>query len=687
MIPVSFDGCFGWLHPGRGSRGVVLCAAFGHENMIAHRGWRRLAEELASQNFHVLRFDYPGTGDSGGSEDDPDRLDAWRASVVSAVRHLQSVSGAREIILVGLRLGATLAVLAAEELGVVTAVACLAPILTGKSYLRELRLRANGWREANLHTPDPQPPDHLDILGDRLAGQTLRDLLRIDLSRIRRSPSHVLLMGAGAGPVASAVADNYRSLGCRVTMEDFPGLSDFLEDSISSRIPLEAFATLVEWCTCRVPERLLDQERVSNPPAPPRQADRLVLHDAAMTERAVEFGPLGHLFAILCQPRVDAGHDMSPVIMLNTGFGRHTGDGRVFTILARRLAAAGIPSLRMDLAGLGDSRGVGGDDAKPYAPGTSQDVKSAIDLLERAGYRDPYLIGICSGAYAAFHAALEDPRIRGLVLVNIQSFLWKQGSSLKVTSGQQRRPLGFYLQAMAKRSAWRRLCRREVAVGAIALALGRRSLTIVRNRLLALLEQLLGFQTSAGRVRRSFRNLNSRGVQVSMFYSESDPGLAELAVHFGRDGHRLQDLENLRLHRLDAADHALFDHTARLRFVEMVLDLMRCRAPNSGGSWEPARTHVPYQERHALMAPGDTHPRSGRQINDHVVEAASRRRQRLMPLPERIALQEVPGQPQPVPPIRGGAGIVLVQEEVRQPQQPFAPETRTLPGHRPPSSR
>ncbi|WP_163468136.1 hypothetical protein, partial [Klebsiella michiganensis] len=47
--------------------------------------------------------------------------------------------------------------------------------------------------------------------------------------------------------------------------------------------------------------------------------------------------------------------------------------------------------------------------------------------------------GNCSGAHHAFHAALADPRIQGLVLTNLQCFVW--GPRYKL-------PLGAWMAAL-----------------------------------------------------------------------------------------------------------------------------------------------------------------------------------------------------------------------------------------------
>ena len=74
MIPFFFGQShrriFGLYHPPPANcafRGaVVLCQPLGTEFINAHRAMRQLAIMLSNAGFHVLRFDYYGTGDSEG---------------------------------------------------------------------------------------------------------------------------------------------------------------------------------------------------------------------------------------------------------------------------------------------------------------------------------------------------------------------------------------------------------------------------------------------------------------------------------------------------------------------------------------------------------------------------------------------------------------------------------------------
>jgi uncharacterized protein len=96
----------------RRTRVAVLCHPWGAEYVYAHRTMRQLAVKLSASGFHTLRFDYFGTGDSGG-EDSEANPAAAEADVQSAIEGIQDIVGVARVALIGLRLGATLAARAA----------------------------------------------------------------------------------------------------------------------------------------------------------------------------------------------------------------------------------------------------------------------------------------------------------------------------------------------------------------------------------------------------------------------------------------------------------------------------------------------------------------------------------------------------------------------------------------------
>jgi pimeloyl-ACP methyl ester carboxylesterase len=125
-------------------RAAVLCNPWGPEYQYAHRSMRFLANELCDAGWHVLRFDYYGTGDSAGEAREVSLSD-WAEDVGAAVDELRDSSGSAQIALVGLRLGGTLAAQVAHARpSDIPQLVLWEPILSGRAYLRDLRRNSGG---------------------------------------------------------------------------------------------------------------------------------------------------------------------------------------------------------------------------------------------------------------------------------------------------------------------------------------------------------------------------------------------------------------------------------------------------------------------------------------------------------------------------------------------------------------
>jgi pimeloyl-ACP methyl ester carboxylesterase len=84
--------------------------------MRSHRAFRQLTTLLTRGGYHVLRFDYGGTGDSAG-EGEAQTLEQWTDDVSTAIEELRDTAGLDQVTVVGLRLGAALALQAAARGG------------------------------------------------------------------------------------------------------------------------------------------------------------------------------------------------------------------------------------------------------------------------------------------------------------------------------------------------------------------------------------------------------------------------------------------------------------------------------------------------------------------------------------------------------------------------------------------
>lgn len=142
VIPFYFGGegarLFGCYHSPQGGRhqdaGVLLCYPAGHEYVACHRAFRQLAGRLAQRGFPVLRFDYYGSGDSAGDYEEAS-LGRWRQDVAAAIDELRRRASCSKVRLVGLRLGASLSILASEGREDVGGLVLWDPVLDGRRYL------------------------------------------------------------------------------------------------------------------------------------------------------------------------------------------------------------------------------------------------------------------------------------------------------------------------------------------------------------------------------------------------------------------------------------------------------------------------------------------------------------------------------------------------------------------------
>lgn len=133
-------------------------------------------------------------------------------------------------------------------------------------------------------------------------------------------------------------------------------------------------------------------------------------------ERALAFPCRGAwLYGILSSPAASATPPVRGVLVVVGGPQYRAGSHRQFTLLARDLAAAGIPAMRFDYRGMGDSEG----DLQTFE-NVDDDLRAAIDRFcaEVPGLQEVVLWGLCDGASAAAMYAPQDARVAGLVLLN-----------------------------------------------------------------------------------------------------------------------------------------------------------------------------------------------------------------------------------------------------------------------------
>lgn len=562
MIGVSFNGCAGWLERGRGDTGVVICPAQGFEELCSRRTLAVLAQRLADAGITVLRFDYPGTADSAGTHTDPDSVASWRKSVDDAIAYMREEAGIERVVLVGLRLGGTLAALAAEGRDVIAATVLLAPIVAGRTYVREMMALRQFIETAPVAQGAPAVADgSLEIGGFIMTPDTVEDLNALDLQRLSRLPPRVLVLPQPASVanerLVTQLTDLAKAADTSIETHAFSGYDRMICEPTASVLPEDDLDTVTDWIA-GIAEETTQRSPAANVP---RTSG---VQSAHWHEQGLTFGTHDHLVGVLCEPARPRG-DRPAVLFLNNGMDYHAGWARSTVEHARNLAELGIASLRIDSAGIGDSRTAPGQTGDAiYREQAIADARAGADLLIGRGYAAPVVTGGCSGAYTAFHLVRTDKRIKRAVIRNLQVFHWTPEIGYRVRMG---------VAAHAyKLTEKRRMSDDEVrpmdVMSSRIRSLAMRVSTRIRTALHAPVFGLGGpFSSATVATTRDvlgwFRDLSARGARITLVYSAGDPGIAELERHAGPGATAIMNLPGVRITVIPDADHNMTPKHAR----------------------------------------------------------------------------------------------------------------------------
>jgi hypothetical protein len=241
---------YGCLHEPAGKRrraGVLICQPLAHEHVQFHRACVQLATRLAERGFPTLRFDYHGCGDSGG-ETGAGGIERWRADVALAAAELRRASGASDLCLVGVRLGASLAMLAAQD-DQAAGVVLWDPVVSGSTYLAELRALQGEVRRRSHVRVRPTPGDVEELVGFPYPRALREDLERLDLARLSRRPAPRALVLSTRPEPSGAIGDVLARLGTEWSAERLPnpGLWIWMEDVSRQIVRQEALRAVSDW--------------------------------------------------------------------------------------------------------------------------------------------------------------------------------------------------------------------------------------------------------------------------------------------------------------------------------------------------------------------------------------------------------------------------------------------------------
>ena len=172
----------------------------------------------------------------------------------------------------------------------------------------------------------------------------------------------------------------------------------------------------------------------------------MILHERVLKFSCAE----EQLVGIVHEPVAGINALSIGVVIVVGGPQYRVGSHRQFILLARQLAAAGIPVLRFDYRGMGDSSGAARDFEHIDA-----DIRAACDAFCASTPAVTRLVlwGLCDAASAALFYAALDARVAGLVLLNP----WLRSADVQAQTVIKH----YYRQRLFSAGLWRKLWRRE----------------------------------------------------------------------------------------------------------------------------------------------------------------------------------------------------------------------------------
>ena len=432
---------------------VLLLPPFGWQEACSHRPLRTWAQTLAGAGHAAARLTLPGTGDSAGDvAGGADALPGWRSAVADAADRLRADTACDRLVALGVGLGGMLAVLAlCDGVAFDDLILWNAPA-RGRRLVRELvgesRIIAAAFPEDE---PDADTEDEaLELTGYRLGAATATALRGLDLTEVEPAaggPERVLMFGRDGIEPDDRLIAHLRATGARVETapgDEYAAMMAQPQDSVA---PGVAIAASLRW--------LAEGQSASGPAAPTREASArgngslptpigaaeanagvhvsgAVVHCAfgatALRERPVWIDTEhGRLFGIQTEP-VEGVTTSICAVLVGAGALVHTGPSRNWVQIARRSAAAGLPVIRIDLSGVGESDGSAPgllDETNLYSSWRDIEVREVLDALQRAGLGERFVLGgLCAGAYQALRRALTDDRVCGVWLLNLYAVRW-----------------------------------------------------------------------------------------------------------------------------------------------------------------------------------------------------------------------------------------------------------------------
>lgn len=524
FLPATDRVIHAWIHgpaTGRARGAVVLAPALAREEVVSHRSMRLVAARAAEAGWVVVRLAWSGTSESGERPADSDAVRTWEDDLAVGYAAARQIVGREAPVhAIGLRIGA--AVLAASAVPFEQRV--LWEPVGGASFMRQ----HTGLRHVSGLILPPEVPDGVEIGGAHFTHAEAEAVRALPDPRRERAPG------------LEVVREQDRRIAKKLY-----GVA-----SIYAKACPEAIAALV----ARL--RGGTESRVDVSGWQPQRSARLHLAEFGVdvVEELLELGEDG-LPASYTHPVGNHGTGAGAVVLAPSSAEPKDGPTGLWTVAARRLAARGIPALRVERHHCGDGAGL--DEVKDVNPYTLQgvaDIELGARWLSRRTREEITGAGLCVGGWLVAMAAPDSVMRRRVILNNVawrpaQGYYDRLYRDWDVDAVlEQLRTMADVELAVGWRTRLKNRVRRRMPYP-VWLALGRRSIPNVPEVVM---------------------EYASRAAETSFVFGPED-GLLFVQERGEQGLRRLQRRgRRVRAVHLTTLDHSLHAHASRLTALDVV---------------------------------------------------------------------------------------------------------------------
>lgn len=247
------------------------------------------------------------------------------------------------------------------------------------------------------------------------------------------------------------------------------------------------------------------------------------------------------------------------VVILVGGPQYRVGSHRQFVLLARQLGEAGIPVLRFDYAGMGDSEGT----AQNFFE-VADDIKSAIAFFQGQveGLKRVVLWGLCDAASEAMIYAGTDARVSALVLLNPWVHSGDYSPEVKFSH--------YYGPLLKGGDAWRRLLARPAAMLPAMRELLVDGASLLKNQVAL----VFGARQAVPLIEDMLKGLRQFEGDSLVVLSGQDLTAREFAGLIDADARwrALVTNASLRVHHIEGADHTFSRRSWQEEVTKLTID-------------------------------------------------------------------------------------------------------------------